>query len=309
VAATAVRVLVKRASGASPGLYAKLVAMAALWGGVFVAGRMVALEAPPLTTAALRFVVAIAVLIPLVYGREGGLPKLDAGQLWTMFLLGLTGVAVFSGFFFAGLERVPAGRGALIMALNPIGTALAMALLLHERLAGARWLGIALALAGVAVVISRGDPGAFASGALGVGELMFFGSVAGWVTYTIIGRGVLGKVSALATTTYAALFGTAILAAGALFEQPWRAIGAFDARAWIAVAYLGSFGTVLPFVFFNEGVRRIGPSRTTIFINLVPVFGVTLGAAVLGEPILASMAVGGAMVIGGVALTNRGSPR
>ena len=55
-------------------------------------------------------------------------------------------------------------------------------------------------------------------------------------------------------------------------------------------------------------MRRIGPSRTAIFINLVPVFGVTLAAAVLGEPILASMAVGGAMVIAGVALTNR-APR
>jgi drug/metabolite transporter (DMT)-like permease len=279
--------------------------MAALWGGVFIAGRMVALEAPPLTTAALRFVVAIAVLVPLVYAWEGGLPKLDGSQLRIMFLLGLTGVAVFSGFFFAGLERVPAGRGALIMAHNPVGTALAMALVLRERLAASRWLGIALALAGVAVVISRGDPGAFGSGALGAGELMFFGSVAGWVTYTIIGRSVLGKVSSLATTTYAALFGTAILAVGALFEEGWRAIAAFDARAWVAVAYLGSFGTVLPFVFFNEGVRRIGPSRTAIFINLVPVFGVSLAALILGEPILASMAVGGAMVIAGVALTNR----
>lgn len=295
----------KGAPGGSFGLYAKLVAMAALWGGVFVAGRIVALDTPPLTTAALRFVIALAVLLPLVYAWEGGLPKLDGRQLGVMSLLGLTGVAVFSGFFFAGLERVPAGRGALIMALNPIGTALAMALLLHERLAPSRWLGIAVALAGVAVVISRGDLGAFGAGALGAGELMFFGSVAGWVTYTIIGRSVLGQVSALATTTYAALFGTLILAAGALFEQPWRALAALDARAWVAVAYLGTFGTVLPFVFFNEGVRRIGPSRTAIFINFVPVFGVAFSALLLGEPILPSMVIGGLMVIGGVLLTTR----
>jgi drug/metabolite transporter (DMT)-like permease len=295
----------KGAPGGSAGLYAKLVAMAALWGGVFVAGRMVALETPPLTTAALRFVIALAVLLPLVYAWEGALPRLDRRQLGIMCLLGLTGVAVFSGFFFAGLERVPAGRGALIMALNPVGTALAMALVLHERLAASRWLGIAAALAGVAVVISRGDLGTFGSGALGAGELMFFGSVAGWVTYTIIGRNVLGQVSALATTTYAALFGTAILVVGALFEAGWRAIAAFDAGAWVAVAYLGSFGTVLPFVFFNEGVRRIGPSRTAIFINFVPVFGVAFSALLLGEPILSSMIIGGLMVIGGVLLTTR----
>jgi drug/metabolite transporter (DMT)-like permease len=62
---------------------------------------------------------------------------------------------------------------------------------------------------------------------------------------------------------------------------------------------------VLPFVFFNEGVRRIGPSRTAIFINFVPVFGVAFSALLLGEPILSSMIIGGLMVIGGVLLTTR----
>jgi drug/metabolite transporter (DMT)-like permease len=296
------------AEGGSPGLYLRLVLVAAMWGGVYVAGRFLALQLPPFTIGALRFLVALAVLLPLVRLREGALPPLGARERRTMWLLGFTGVFAFSGFFFAGLERIPAGRGALIMALNPIGVALGMWLVFRERLDATRWLGIALALGGVAVIIARGDPARLLAGEIGPGDLLMLGSVAGWVTYTIIGRSVLGQVSALATTTYAALFGTVILACGALFEDPWRAIAAFDAKAWVAVAYLGSFGTVLPFVFFNEGVRRIGPSRTAIFINLVPVFGVSLAAAVLGEPILASMALGGAMVIAGVALTNR-APR
>jgi drug/metabolite transporter (DMT)-like permease len=56
-------------------------------------------------------------------------------------------------------------------------------------------------------------------------------------------------------------------------------------------------------------VQRIGPSRTAVFINLVPVFGVTFGAVLLGEPVLASMVIGGALVIAGVALTNRAQKR
>jgi drug/metabolite transporter (DMT)-like permease len=295
--------------GGSPGLYLRLVLTAAMWGGVFIAGRILALQAPPFTVGALRFLVATAVLLPLVYLREGGLPPLGPRERRTMILLGATGVFAFSGFFFAGLEHVPAGRGTLIMALNPVGTALGMWLVFGERLDASRWLGIAAALAGVAVVIARGDLAELFAGALGRGELLLFGSVAGWVSYTIIGRQILGRVSVLATTTYATLAGTAMLLVAALFEQPWHAVAAIDAKGWVSVAYLGVFGSVLAFLFFYEGVRRIGPSRTSIFINLVPVFGVAFAALLLGEPVLASMIVGGLMVIGGVLLTGRSPAR
>jgi drug/metabolite transporter (DMT)-like permease len=278
--------------------------MAACWGGQFVAGRTVAPLLPPFTAGALRIAMAVAILLVLVRVLEDGLPRLDRRGLAAMAALGFTGVFVWNACFFPALERVPAGRGALIMALNPIGTALGMALIFHERLTRVRWLGIGLALAGAVVVISRGDLPSLLTGALGPGELLLFGTVLGWVSYTLIGRGVLARISPLATTTWAAVFGGAMLAVAALFERPWAAIAALPAQGWLAIAYIGVFGTVLAFLFFSEGVRRIGPSRTAIFINFVPVFGVTFAALLLGEPILASMVVGGAMVIGGVLLTN-----
>jgi drug/metabolite transporter (DMT)-like permease len=191
------------------------------------------------------------------------------------------------------------------MALNLIGTALGMGLIFRERLTRGRWLGIAVALAGAAVVISRGDLPSLFTGALGSGELLLFGTVLGWVSYTLIGRGVLVRVSPLATTTWAALFGGAMLAVAAVLERPWAAVATLPVQGWLSISYIGIFGTVVAFVFFSEGVRRIGPSRTAIFINFVPVFGVTFAALFLREPILASMVVGGLMVIGGVLLTTR----
>lgn len=299
----------KASPSATPGLYLRLVVMAACWGGQFVAARMVAPLLPPFTAGALRMAVAVAILLVLVRVLEGGLPRMDARGLVAMVALGFTGVFVWNACFFPALERVPAGRGALIMALNPIGTALGMALLFHERLTRGRWLGIGLALAGAVVVISRGDPPSLFTGALGPGELLLFGSVLGWVSYTLIGRGVLARISPLATTTWAAVFGGAMLAVAAVFERPWAAVAALPMQGWLSISYIGIFGTVVAFVFFSEGVRRIGPSRTTIFINFVPVFGVTFAALFLGEPILASMIVGGMMVIGGVLLTSRPARR
>lgn len=293
------------APGGSPGLYAKLVLMAAMWGGLFSMGRILAPLLPPFSAGALRFVIASAILVPLVLVYEGRLPRLDRRQLGAMLALGFAGVFVFNACFFAGLERISASRAALVIALNPVGVALAMRLIHRERLSGVQWLGIALALFGVAVVLSRGDLASLIAGAIGVGDLFVLGSVLGWTAYTLIARRVMGRLSGLAISAYSAVTGTVMLAAAALLEHPWTALSELPARGWLAAAYAAVFATVLAFLFFNEGVRRIGPSRTSIFINLVPVFGVAIAAFLLGEPISASLLAGGAMVICGVMLTSR----
>jgi drug/metabolite transporter (DMT)-like permease len=293
---------------AGPGLYVKLVLVAAIWGGQYSAGRLVAGALPWFTNSTLRFGVATVILVALAYAQEGGLPHLDRRRFMAMLALAFTGVFVFNVCFFAGLERVPAGRGALIMALNPVVTALGAWLVFGERMSRVRVFGIALAVAGVTVVITRGHLGALAHGAFGIGELLLFGSVLGWATYTLMGRAVLKGMSPLGASTWASLLGMIMLAACAVFEHPWAALAALPPRGWVAIAYLGALGTVVAFLWFYQGVKGIGPARAAVFLSLVPVFGVILAALTLGEPILASMVVGGAMVVGGLLLTNRPEP-
>jgi drug/metabolite transporter (DMT)-like permease len=76
-------------------------------------------------------------------------------------------------------------------------------------------------------------------------------------------------------------------------------------QGWVALGFLGLFGTVIAFVWFYEGVKALGPPRTAVFINLVPVAAVTLGVLLLGEPLELSMLTGGALVILGVFIINR----
>jgi len=289
------------------GLYVKLVLVAAIWGAMYIAGRTVAQLLPHFTSATLRFIVASTILIALSYAREGGLTPLDHKRFAAALALGFTGVFAFNAFFFAALERIPAGRGALIMALNPVVTALGARLAFNERVAAARWLGITVALAGTAVVLTRGELPTASTGAFGTGDLLMFGSVLAWVSYTLVGRSVLKAMSPLGATTWAALFGTGMLGACAVFEQPWSAIAALPAKGWWSILFLGSFGTVVAFLWYYQGVQRLGPSRAAVFVNFVPVFGVAFAALVLDEPVLGSTIVGGVLVIAGVALTNRGA--
>lgn len=289
-------------------VYLKLVLVALFWGGTFIAGRIIAQAVPHLTAATGRFAVACALLLPLAWKLEGGLPRLNRSQLMATFALGATGIFLYNLCFFAALSRMPAGRTALFVALNPIVTALALALLFHERLGARKWAGIALAFVGAAVIITRGDAlGALhdISQSIGLGELLMFCAISGWAAYTIIGRHALKGLSPIAATTYASLWGLLLLACGAAFELPSLDASRFTWEVIASIVYLGAFGTVIGFIWYYEGVKAIGPARTAVFNNLVPVFGIIMAALLLNEPILTSMVVGGALVIAGVTLANR----
>jgi drug/metabolite transporter (DMT)-like permease len=75
-----------------------------------------------------------------------------------------------------------------------------------------------------------------------------------------------------------------------------------------AILYLGAGGTALAFVWYADGIKVLGPARTAVFNNLVPVFGVLLGALLLAEPLTPSLLWGGLITVAGVSLANWSSP-
>jgi drug/metabolite transporter (DMT)-like permease len=285
--------------------YAKLVAVPAIWGGTFIAGRILALAVPAAVGSLLRFLVAVAALLAAAWWIEGGLPRLTRRQLIGTVLLGATGIFAYNLFFLGALARLPASRTSLIIALNPVVTIAAASLLLGERMSPRRWLGVAVALVGVWIVISRGDVLGSVAGAVGLGELLMFGGVCSWAAYTLIGRRVLAGLTPLAATTWAALWGMALLALAALPELRHVDVADLTLPVVLSVLYLGVLGTAVGFVWYYQAVQRLGASRTVIFNNLVPVFGATFGVLLLGEPLLPSMLLGGAIAVAGVMLVTK----
>lgn len=289
-------------------IYAKLTLMALMWGGTFIAGRLMSGSLEPLPAATARFGVAVIGLLILSWHREGGLPRLTAPQALVTLALGLTGVFLYNLFFFGALSEMPASRTAIFVAFNPIAVALMTALVLREPLTPLKWAGIALALMGALIVISRGDLlGAVRdlASVFGSGEIMMLSAIVSWAVYTIVGRVALSGLSPLAATTYGALWGFALLLAGQLLLGD---LTVFAGLGWAdagLVLYLAVGGTVIPFIWYYQGVKQLGPARTAVFTNFVPVFGVLLGVVLLGEALSASMLIGGGLVIAGVTLTNR----
>lgn len=295
-------------SAMTPLLALKLVMVAALWGGTFIAGRILTQSLPLMTAAFSRFFIASILLIIVAVKMEGKLPRLNREQILLTAVLGFTGVFLYNICFFGALARIPAGRTSLFVSLTPIVTAILAAIIFSERLGLRRWMGIAVALLGAIVVITRGDLiGGITdiSQSLGLGELMMLGAVFSWAAYTLISRKVLGTLSPIIATTYGTLWGFLFLSIGAIGEFKEINWMHLDWRVWSSVFYLGAFGTVLAFIWYYQGIQAVGPSRTAIFTNLVPAFGVLFSALLLGEPILISMVVGGLIAVVGVSLVNK----
>ncbi len=290
--------------------YLKLIGAMFMWGGTWIAGRIVAQELPaPLSAAAVRFLLAGLALGGVALLTEGRLPRPTTSREWgTVTGLAFTGIFIYALCFFYGLKHIPAGRGALVVALNPVVAALAAWFLGQEHMNGIKWTGIGLALAGCLTVIGNGDPLALLHGAVGIGEWLIVGCVLCWTVYTFIGRHATRTLSPLASTLWASLigaflFGLTSLVQGASHPADW------SAAVWASVVFLAIGGTALGFTWFADGVKQLGAAKASAFVNLVPVFAVLQAVVLLGERLAMPVLAGGLLVIVGVWLTTHISER
>lgn len=286
--------------------YVKLIATMAMWGGTWVSGRIIALElTAPLATAAVRFLIAGLALTLFAQVSGKGIPKPQGGHQWRVIWgLGFFGIFLYGLCFFYGLQKIPAGHAALVVALNPVVIVIAAWLLGQERMNPRKALGSLIALTGCLTVIGNGDPLALLHGNVGTGELLILGCVLSWTAYTFISRRATQLISPLATTLHASLVGALLLGIAALLVGDID-ITAWSLKVWASMLFLAIFGTAISYTWFSEAVRQMGAGHASVFINLVPVFAVLQAAVILDERLGLPVLFGGLLVIAGVWLTTQ----
>lgn len=284
--------------------YLKLLMTAIFWGGTFISGRMLADSVDPFSAAFFRFLFASVCLYVLVARREGKIPKLERRQILSVALLGLTGVLAYNVLFFNGLKLISAGRASIIIANNPIIISIFSALLFRESLSPTKVVGILISVAGAILAISGGDLSILIADGIGKGDLFIFGCVLSWSAYSLMGKRVMRDLSPLTAVSHSAAIGMLALLIPACMEGMPAAVLGYSLADWGHMAYLGLFGTVLGFVWYYEGIRVIGPSRASLFINFVPISAIFLAHVILKEPLTPSLLVGAILVITGVTLNH-----
>jgi drug/metabolite transporter (DMT)-like permease len=278
-----------------------LVSVTALfWGANFVLAEPVLGDLPPLWAAALRFLLAAALMLAIAGVRREHLLGLLRRHAVIYALLGIVGIAAFNVLFFYALKSTSPNNGALIMAINPLLTVLLAGIFLGERVGARHMLALPLALAGVAVVISGGNVARLETLTFSHGDLLMLGATSSWAVYNVLTRRFMPQGSPLAHTSWIMVAGALTLLGFALGSgSPIHALGA---KAALSMALMVIGGTVLAYLFWGLGIARLGAGRTAIFINLVPVFAM-LTSIFVGKLPSAAQLVGGMLVLGGVVIS------
>ena len=283
-----------------------LVAVAVLWAGAFSAIKALldhGMAAGDI--ALLRYLVA-APGFALLLWRSGGLPGLtrrDAARLAAVGLLVVVGYHVSLN---VGTGFTTSGTAALVVALAPAVTLVLAAALGLERVTVRRVAGLAVAFAGVAVVVLLGAGGEL-SLASAKGPLIVLGAPVSFALYNVLLQPLLDRYGLLAVTAASSLVGTLAL-------LPLARASTVDAVAGISageaalVLYLGVLCTLLGYLAWNVGLRGLGSTNAVTYAYGIPVLAVAFGAVLLDESVTGWLAVGGALVLAGVATAQRAAP-
>jgi drug/metabolite transporter (DMT)-like permease len=294
-----------------------------LWAGNAVVGRLVVGLVPPLTLNALRWSLALLLLLPLGW-RVLRRPALLVERAPQLLLLGTLGVGAYNALQYLALVSTTPINVTLIAASMPVWMLAIGAAVYGVRPAPRQLLGATLSLAGVLLVIARGEPAALARVQFVRGDLYILAAIVSWAFYSwMLARPpaalrgerqprVRGQDGAERPWNWAemllvqVLFGLVAAGGSAGLEQ---LAGAPPIRwsGWVvaALAYVAIGPSLIAYRCWGRGVAVGGPALAAFFSNLTPVFAALLSAAVLGEPPRWYHGAAFALIVAGIAVSSR----
>ena len=277
-----------------------LLLMAAIWGINFSVVKVGMRYLEPLAFNSVR--VALAAMMLLVIVRAQGLALPSRRQTLTLLGLGVLGNGLYQVFFVEGISRTRAGNASLVMAAGPALIAFMGRFYGVEKVHLRGYLGIALSVAGIGIVMS-GTAAAKIGDASVLGDGLILLAAATWALYSVLLKPITHQVDGVQVSALTMLGGAVPLlavSAPAISRTTWTAL---PAEAWLAIAYSGIFALVIAYLIWYRGMKLIGPTRTAMYSNLQPVFAVLVAWAVLGEVPTLAQGAGAAAVMAGLLLT------
>lgn len=274
----------------------ELAALGAIWGASFLFMRVAAPDFGPFPLVAVRLGLGALVLLPFLWRARCQFPL----RLWPkLALVGAVNSAVPFLLFAWGAERAPAGVGAICNAMTVLFTALVGFLFFGERIGARRAVALAVGFGGVLVLAGGRAAGDGIGGAVAAGTVAAFLYGIG---LNLVRRHLAGLPPAAVA---AATLGTSALLTVPFAIATWPAHAVAPASWWSA-GLLGVLCTGLAFVGYYRLIARLGAARTSTVTYLVPVFGMLWAWLLIGEQPTWSMLASAALILGSVALSQRG---
>ncbi len=281
---------------------ALLLLMALSWGVNFTVGKFGTTVLSPLAFTGLRVMLAAVVLLSIGGARKQPWPQ--RSDILALMGLGIIGNGIYQILFVEGLARTNVGNAALIVAAAPAFIAIASRLggieRVHKRVLG----GIALSLAGVALVVFGSARSPQGQATL-LGTLLVFAGTLCWTAFTVLLQPYARRLDPIHLSGFTMLGGCIpmlIATPRALIATDWSRVGL---PAWGAIFYASIISMGVAYLFWYRGLRVLGATRTAVYGNLQPVIAIAVAWLFLKEPPTIWQGVGTGTIMTGLFLTRR----
>ncbi len=292
-------------SGPPASAYVALAGTTLAFGFSFVGTKYALRGFEPLLLAALRFALA-GVILWFAWRLFGTREHASRSELARVALLGFVSLTVYFALENSGMARTSASQAAILIAAVPIFVIVLNVFTLRERNTVRQWAGVAISFAGIVGLVGWG--GGDEGGSL-LGDLLLLVAAVAAAAYTLMARHMLVKRSPLFVTAFQNLFGALFMLPLALAEAVLVGVRRPTMGTVGALAYLTVFCSVGGYLLLNYALSHVEASKTSVFLNLIPVVGVAGAYVLLGERFALPQAAASAVVVLGVWLTNSGRPR
>jgi drug/metabolite transporter (DMT)-like permease len=287
--------------------FVKLTIAVVAWGASFIATKVALRDASPVMIVWTRFLMGVVILGAAVIARRQ-LTPVPVRDLGRFAVLGFLGITFHQWLQSNGLVTAQASTTAWIIASTPVFIAILGAAVLRERLPPIGIVGIALAAAGVLLVVTRGDFAQLARGQFGApGDWLILLSAPNWAVFSVLSRRVLRGHPPARMMFYVMTIGWLFTSALLLIDPASHALPRFTREGWVAVAFLGVACSGFAYIFWYDALEALPASQAGAFLYLEPLVAVVVAAVVLGESMGIASLLGGAIILLGVWLVSRAS--
>ncbi|HET7780942.1 MULTISPECIES: DMT family transporter [Micrococcaceae] len=270
------------------------------WAGNFVVGQAAMETMQPLQLTFWRWALAAVPLLALAQAVDR--PDWRAVlRRWPMLLLlSCLGMSAYTLLLYSALGHTSALNASLVTAANPALIMVLAAILLRDRPGPLSWVGVALGLAGVLLVLTGGNLQRLLTFSIDAGELLIVAAITVWGFYTIIAR----RLSVPAITSTAVQVAMAAIVLVPFAVATGAGLPATASEGW-SLAYIALFPSLGSYLLWNLALKRTTAANAGNYLNLIAVFTAIITVA-LGQPITVPQVLGGVLVISGVLLTSAG---
>jgi drug/metabolite transporter (DMT)-like permease len=283
-----------------PSPYLLLVLTTLFWSGNFVLGRAVHAVFAPFTLSFWRWAVALAILLPFVWSTLRQQAPLLRRHWPILLLLSVLGVVNFNTFVYIGLQATTATNAVIMLSVTPVLIVALSFLLLRQTVTRWQALGILVSLAGVLVIVGRGDLEALLARRVNPGDLWVLAAVFSWALYSVCLRWRPAGLRPLDFQAATMVIGVIILAPLYGWDLAHDRIFSLNVATAGSILYLALFPSILAYIFWNRAVAELGANRTGQFLHLMPAFGAVLSMIFLGERLYAFHGAGIALIALGI---------